>query len=59
MVRVIERGERENIFRKIEARVAAEALFAAVMRMIEADLKECRYISPKSISKRDSNWATN
>src|SRR5206468_7827217 len=37
MVRVIERGERENIFRKIEARVAAEALFAAVMRMIETD----------------------
>ncbi len=37
MVRAIERGERENIFRKIEARVAAEALFAAVMRMIETD----------------------
>ncbi len=37
MVKVIERGERENTFRKIEARVAAEALFAAVMRMIETD----------------------
>ena len=37
LVRVIERGEQEQVFRKLEARVAAEALIASVMRMIETD----------------------
>jgi AcrR family transcriptional regulator len=37
IARAIKRGERENLFRKIEPRVAAEALLASVNRMIEAD----------------------
>lgn len=37
LVRVIERGEREHVFRKIEPRVAAEALLVSVGRMVEPD----------------------
>jgi AcrR family transcriptional regulator len=37
LARVIERGEREHVFRKIDPRVAAEALLVAVGRMIEPD----------------------
>ncbi len=37
LARVIEQGERQNVFRKIEPRVAAEALFVSVRRMIEPD----------------------
>lgn len=35
--KVIEQGKRENVFRKIDPRVAAEALFVSVRRMIEPD----------------------
>ena len=37
LTRTIERGKRENVFRKIEPRVVAEALLASVRRMIEPD----------------------
>lgn len=37
LTKVIERGERENVFRKIAPRVAAEALLASVRRMIDPD----------------------
>jgi AcrR family transcriptional regulator len=37
LTRVIERGERENVLRRFDARVVAEALSAAVVRMIQPD----------------------
>ena len=37
LAKVIEQGKRQNVFRKIEPRVAAEALFVSVRRMIEPD----------------------
>lgn len=37
LTKVIEQGERENVFRKIAPRVAAEAILASVRRMIEPD----------------------
>jgi AcrR family transcriptional regulator len=47
---VIERGKRENVFRKIEPRVAAEALLAAVRRTIEPDfLAESRVTSAEAV----------
>jgi AcrR family transcriptional regulator len=37
LTKVIEQGERENVFRKIAPRVVAEALLASVRRMIDPD----------------------
>jgi len=37
LTKVIERGERENVFRKIAPRVAAEALLTSVRRMIDPE----------------------
>ncbi|HZP46873.1 MAG TPA: TetR family transcriptional regulator [Candidatus Binataceae bacterium] len=37
LVRLIERGERQHVFRRIEPRVAAEALLVSVGRMVESD----------------------
>lgn len=37
IARAIKRGEREHLFRHIEPRVAAEALLAAINRMIQPD----------------------
>lgn len=37
VIKAIEKGERENVFRKIAPRVAAEALLASVRRMLEPD----------------------
>ncbi len=37
ITRAIKRGEKEHLFRRIEPRVAAEALLAAINRMIQPD----------------------
>jgi AcrR family transcriptional regulator len=50
LVKVIEQGERQNVLRKIEPRLAAEALLAAVRRMIEPDfLAASRVTSPEAV----------
>jgi AcrR family transcriptional regulator len=37
IARAIKRGERENLFRRLEPRVVAEALLASINRMIQTD----------------------
>jgi AcrR family transcriptional regulator len=50
LAKVIEQGERQNVFRKIEPRLAAEALLASVRRMIEPDfLAASRVSSPEAV----------
>jgi AcrR family transcriptional regulator len=45
ITRAIKRGERENLFRRIEPRVAAEALLASVIRVIEPDFLAASSVS--------------
>jgi AcrR family transcriptional regulator len=45
LARVIEQGERQNLLRKIEPRLAAEALLAAVRRTIEPDFLAASHVT--------------